>query len=277
VTGGRRRRTPPAVTRPVGLVALAAAAAVLVVATDGPVRALAGAALGLYLPGRLAVLWLLGRTADRVLAVVLTLTLSLVATMLVGLVAAAARRVEPAVVAVGLLVVCGLLAGGAWARAGRAEGTRPGSVEQAGPAEQVGSVEQAGPAEQVGSVERAGLAGRGRRLAIVAAAIPAVLLAGVMAVRIVDVVRYTPADGYYTELSVRSGAGRSAVVHSRERDPTRFRLEERVDGVVVQTAMFTLGPGQRGDVGLLTSSAAGRVEVVLYKMDQDAPYRRVTI
>jgi len=112
----------------------------------------------------------------------------------------------------------------------------------------------------------------------IAAAAPLVVLLTLLAVRVADLVRHRSPDSYYTELSIESsGPGRPAaevVVRSLERASTTFSYEERRDGTVVQTAQFTLLPGERTTIGLV-SPLPGRVEVVLYKADHPGAYRRV--
>jgi hypothetical protein len=110
----------------------------------------------------------------------------------------------------------------------------------------------------------------------VAAAVPLVALLALLAVRVADVARHRSSDSYHTELAIESsGSGRpSAVVRSLERATTTFSYEERRDGTVVQTAQFTLRPGERTTIGLV-SPLPGRVELLLYKADHAGAYRRV--
>jgi hypothetical protein len=235
------------------LLGAAVACAAAVAAMPGPPRVAAGAVLCLFLPGRLAVLALVGPRVEPALRLTLTIALSLAATMLVGFAAAVARRVDPTVVAFGLLGVCALLAAGV-SRRRAADSTM----------------------DEDPLTEDASPAARPARWLAVAAAVPLVALSAVLAVRVVDAARYRSPDAYFTELSVESGGpGRpAAVVRSRERDTTTFSYEERRDGSVVQTARVTLRPGERTTIDVL-SPLPGRVELVLYRAGHAGAYRRV--
>jgi hypothetical protein len=236
-------------TRPLALLALAGLCAAVVVLAGGPLRIVAGAVLGLYLPGRLAVLALFGRRVEVALGVTLTIALSLAALMLTGFAAALARRVEAPVVAAGLVGLCALLAAAA--------GRRTADDD----------------APEVSNLERPR---RPARMLTVAAAVPLLALSALLAVRVADTVRHRSPDSYYTELSLESsGSGRPvAVVRSLERATTTFWYEERRDGAVVQAAQFTLRPGERTTIGLV-SPLPGHVELVLYRADRAGAYRRV--
>ena len=108
------------------------------------------------------------------------------------------------------------------------------------------------------------------------AAVPMVLLVGLLAVRVGDAARYRSADSYFTELSVEGADRPTVVVRSHERETVTFRYEERRAGVVVLAARFTLQPGEHTDVAVVSSPPSG-VDIYLYKVDQAAPYRRVTV
>jgi hypothetical protein len=248
VTIRHRRVSSRRWAAPLTLLLLAGACAAVVATTPGPPRFVAGAALCLYLPGRLAVLALFGRRVDPALGLTLAIALSLAATMLVGFAAAIAVRVDQAVVAFGLFGLCALFAAPAWRR----------------------------PADADGPDVDASTSRRPARVMSVAAAVPLVVLGVLLAVRIVDVARHRSPDSYYTELSIESSSPDrpAAVVHSLERATTTFSYEERRDGAVVQTARFTLHPGERTTIGLI-SALPGRVELILYKADHAGAYRRV--
>jgi hypothetical protein len=228
------------------------ACAAVVLLTGGGARFAAGLVLGLYLPGRLAVLALFGRAADRVLAAVLTVALSLGAAMLVGLGAAATGRLEPAWVAVGLACLCLVFGGVALVRA-------DAHADEELAADGDGEPDPDRPRWRW----RYGLA-----------ALPVAALTALLVVQIGLAVRHRTVDSYYTELSV--DPGRPVVtVRSFERDVIEYRYEERVDGLLVRASRFTLAPGQRADV-TVSGDESARVELLLFRGDESTPYRRVS-
>jgi hypothetical protein len=107
------------------------------------------------------------------------------------------------------------------------------------------------------------------------AAAPAVALGVVLAVQLHG---YRAAGSWYTELAVvgETGSGATVVVHSRERHTTGFRYETRAGGAVVQTARFSLAPGERREF-TVSRADRGRVEVRLYRADDRTPYRYLVI
>ena len=207
-------------------------------------RLAAGLVLSLYLPGALAVAALFRRRVDPVLRVVLSIALSLAATMFVGLVVATVRLGFGAgTVSAGLLAACLLLAAAARVR-------RPSTSKRL-------------PALTPRIPWRHVLAGA-----------PALALTVLLVVAIAASTRYRSADSYYTELAAqRSGGGTVVVVACHERRSLRYRYEERVDGAVSRTERFALRPGQR--VQFAVSGPTGHVDVTLYREDASGPYRRL--
>jgi uncharacterized membrane protein len=252
----------------------AAACAVVIAVAAGPARFVAGALLALCLPGLLAA-DALARGAgpdarpDRVLGATLVVPLSIAATAIAGLVAAATGwGFRPGPVAALLAAECVAL-----------------GVVAAWPRRAAPLAAPAAPA----TTEPATRRGRPDLRAVVAAA-PVAALTAVLAVAVVATARHRTADSYYTEFAVEpSGSGRGeawpqvfVVVHSRERAPTRFRIDIRVDGVVNRSVAFTLRPGERQVVPVhsgstVDSGPAGGAEARLYRADETAPYRRLTL
>jgi hypothetical protein len=239
-----------------GLAAAAVLAVVLCVAAPGPVRVPAGLLLCCYLPGRLAVEALFppastatGSTAtpstvDGYLRTVLSVALSLVVTMAVGLAVVlmhAGLRTVP--VCAGLLAACLVLGVAAYAR-----GDQPLPVRW--------------PDRHTAS-------------RYILASLPALLLTIVLVIQVLAVARYRSADSEYTQLAAQPSGdgGQVAVIRSHERHPVDFRYEQLVDGGTVRSAWFTLRPGQAVEYPL--SGPAGHIEVLLYRAGQTSPYRRL--
>jgi uncharacterized membrane protein len=202
----------------------------------------AGLVLTLYLPGTLAVAALFRERLDPYLRVVLSIALSLVTTMLIGLVVASTRLgFGASTVSAGLLAMCVLLAVVAAIR-------RPSK-------------------RLARSMPRI-------RWRHVLAGVPVLVLTVLLVVAIVAAARYRSADSYYTELDAdRSGGGTVVIVACHERHSMRYRYEERVDGGVSRTERFALQPGQQ--VQFAVSGSTGHVEVTLYRDGLSGPYRRL--
>jgi O-antigen/teichoic acid export membrane protein len=286
---------PEPARRPLAFAALAAlcAAAVAVGSLAPPqgragtavaaARVVAGLVLCCYLPGRLAVGLLLPRlggaahggaahgaeagsgragSGDGILGATLTLALSLVATMLVGLgITATGHRPDALGVAAGQLGACVLLAAAWYARARRGGRAGRPSVPAPGGGPPAGGV----PVRHV-SVRQW------------LAAAPAVLLTALLLAQVAGAARDRTPESYFTELAVeRTGNDPPlVVVHSHEREPTDFRVEQRVAGRPVAAAAFWLRPEERAEF-VVAASPAGHIEVRLYRSDQAAVYRRVTL
>jgi len=211
-------------------------------------RVPAGLALCLVLPGHLAVLALapgaeeqLGRHTRLLLAV----TLSLVATMAVGLATAATVGVAARPVAVGLGAVCVVATLAGLVRA------EPGWP----------------PAPPWPPLSRPAA----RWLAV----LPPALAAAVFVGAVLRVAGGPAAGGGFTELSLEHrGAELDAVVTSRERALLGFRYEVLVDGRRARAGVLTLRPGERRRLPL-PAADGHRLEVRLYQPGRAQPYRRV--
>ncbi|GIJ46350.1 hypothetical protein Val02_32360 [Virgisporangium aliadipatigenens] len=235
----------PGWPRSVALAAVAVVCAVLAALTDGPVRYLAGAALCLYLPGRLAVLAMFVDHAspDRYLRAVLIGPLSLVATAAAGLaVAALGRGFRPVPVCATLLAQCLLLAAVSIGRRYRDSPGAPGFW-------------------------RPGVRPRWSWLA----ALPAVALTGVLVWQVAEAARYRSPESYYTELAAADPG--TVRVRNRERTAQDYRLEVRQDGRVTETTEFRLEPD---GVRLVPVPPEG-AEVRLYRNGETAPYRHLRL
>jgi uncharacterized membrane protein len=254
----------PGWPRTVALACAAVACAGLAAFTGGPVRYLAGIALCLYLPGRLAVLALFvdaeysgsrprssqavvlaaHDSPDRYLRAVLIGPLSLAATTLAGLgVAAVGRGFRPVLVCAAVLAQCLLLAAVSIGRRYRAEPGSPGFWRPA-------------------------VRPRWAWLAT----LPAVVLTGVLVWQVVETARWRSPESYYTEFAT-ADAG-AVMVHSRERTAVDFRFEVRLDGQVLQSIEFRLAPDGRR---LFPVPETGRTEVRLYRDGRTAPYRHLRL
>jgi hypothetical protein len=240
--------------RVVALACLALVCSALVAIGWEPTRAVGGALLACYLPGRLA-LGVLRRPdarSDPALDQVVAVGLSLVATMLLGAVAATFglgfTGSRMALLSAALSAALGLAALGR---------TGPGRV----------------PAAAARS--RPAGASMWFRPWVALAALPAIALTTVLAVQVTAYVRHRPAASVYTELSVMAVGGPEMVrVESRERSSVSFRCDQRLDGVLMRQDRFTLEPG-RSILLPLTRSGAGRVEVLLFRGTEASAYRRL--
>jgi hypothetical protein len=253
------RWPPDGRARIVALTCLALACSALVAIGWEPARAVGGALLACYLPGRLALdaLRRPGARSDPALDHVLAVGLSLLATMLLGAVAAAfglgftGNRM--AVLSTGLSAALGLAALGRTGLGGMAAATDPAAP--------------AGPAG----------APRWFSRWVVLAALPALALSAVLAVQVTAYIRHRPAGSYYTELSVVAvGAPATVRIHSRERSAENFRCEQRLDGVLVRQDRFALRPG-RSILLPLTPAGPGRVEIQLFRGTETSAYRRLIL
>lgn len=245
-------RVPPN-PRIIGLAALAAGCAVVVATGGGPARFVAGAVLVLYLPGRLGVQAWCSR-AEPVLRAALVVPLSVAAAVAVGLGVAATRsRFEPTIVGGVLAVVCVGLAGVSLAR-------RRSDITGV-------AIAMLAAGEPAPGRRRSTAAG------VALATVPVLALTALLGVRVVGVAREKPAGSRYTEFAV--GADGAVVVHNGERGTVRFRYELLVDGRPTRTAGFTLRPGERQVFP--TMSTGARAEALLYRGDETAPSRRLTI
>jgi hypothetical protein len=241
------------------LTCLALACSALVATGWEPARAIGGALLACYLPGRLALgaLRQPGARFDPALDHVLAVGLSIVATMLLGAVAAGfglgftGRRMA--------LLSAALSAALGFAALGRTGlGRRPVATDRTAPA---------GP----------GGAPRWFSPWVALAALPALALSAVLAVQVTAHIRHRPANSYYTELSVVAVGGSPTVqVHSLERSPENFRCEQRLDSVLVRQDRFALRPGRRILLPV-TAAGAGRVEIRLFRGTEASAYRRLIL
>jgi hypothetical protein len=247
---GRNRRG-----RIVALVCLALACSAFVASGWEPARAVGGALLACYLPGRLALGALRppGARSDPALDHVVAVGLSLAATMLVGaLVASFGLGFTGSRMALLSAVLSAALGLAALVRTGVEP--MPVDTEAAAPA---------GP--------------RWFSPWVALAAFPALVLSAVLAVQVTAYVRHRPATSYYTELSVAAVGGPPVVqVHSRERSPETFRCDQRLDGVLVRQDRFTLRPGRSIRLPL-TQAGAGRVEIQLFWGAKGTAYRRLIL
>ena len=240
--------------RIVALTCLALVCSALVAIGWEPTRAVGGALLACYLPGRLA-LGVLRRPdarSDPALDHVVAVGLSLVATMLLGAFAA----------------VFGLgFTGGRMALLSAALCSALG----------LAALGRTGPGPATAAAAPSGAAGAPTwfRPWVALAAIPAIALSAVLAVQVTAYVRHRPAASFYTELSVVAVGGPAMVrVESRERSSESFRCDQRLDGVLMRQDRFTLGPG-RSILLPLTRSGAGRVEILLFRGTEASAYRRL--
>jgi hypothetical protein len=247
---GRNRRG-----RIVALTCLALACAAFVASGWEPARAVGGALLACYVPGRLALAALRrpGARSDPAIDHVVAVGLSLVATMLVGaLVAGFGLGFTGSRMALLSAVLSAGLGLAALIRTG--VGPMPVDAE-------AGAI--AGP--------------KWFSPWVALAALPALVLSAVLAVQLTAYVRHRPATSYYTELSVVAVGGPPVVqVHSRERSAETFRCDQRLDGVLVRQDRFTLHPGRSIRLPL-TQAGAGRVEIQLFRGAKGAAYRRLIL
>lgn len=246
---GRRRRV-------VALACLALVCSALVAIGWEPTRAVGGALLACYLPGRLAldVLRRPGARSDPALDHVVAVGLSLVATMLLGAVAAAFglgfTGGRMALLSAALSSALGLAALG---RTGPGRAPATAAAVPSGPAG----------------------APTWFRPWVALAALPAIALSAVLAVQVTAYVRDRPGASFYTELSVVAVGDPAMVrVESRERSSESFRCDQRLDGVLIRQDRFTLEPG-RSILLPLTRSGAGRVEILLFRGAEASAYRRL--
>ena len=263
------RWQPAGRARIVALTCLALACSALVATGWEPARAVGGALLACYLPGRLALgaLRRPGARSDPALDHTLAVALSLVATMLLGAVAAgfglgftgSRMALLSAVLSatVGLAALCRTGLG----RTGLGRtglGRMPVAADTAAPAGPAGAPSWFSPW-------------------VALAALPALALSAVLAVQVTAYIRHRPANSYYTELSVVAIGGPAAVrVDSRERSSENFRCEQRLDGVLVRQDRFALRPG-RSILLPVTPAGAGRVEIQLFRGTEASAYRRLIL
>jgi len=242
------RRPAGGRARVVALTCLALGCSAAVATGWEPARAVGGVLLACYLPGRLAVgaLRRPGARPDPALDLVLAVALSLVATMLLGAVAAGFglgfTGGRMAVLSAAMSVALGLAAIGRTDTGGRTEPT-----------------------------------GVPRRFAprVALAAVPALALSAVLTVQVAAYIRHRPPDSYYTELSVVAVGGPATVrVHSRERATETFRCEQRVDRVLVRQDRFVLSPGRSMTLPL-AAAGTGRLEIRLFRGTETNAYRRL--
>jgi hypothetical protein len=245
---GRNRRG-----RIVALTCLALACTAFVASGWEPARAVGGALLACYLPGRLALGALRRPGARSALDHVVAVGLSLVATMLVG------------------ALVAGLGLGFTGSRMALLSAVLSAALGLA-------TLIRTGVEPMPVDTEMAPAAGPRLFSPWVAlAALPALVLSAVLAVQVTAYIRHRPATSYYTELSVSAAGGPPVVqVHSRERSPETFRCDQRLDGVLVRQDRFTLRPGRSIRLPL-TQEGAGRVEILLFRGTKGTAYRRLIL
>ena len=230
------------------LLALACLCASATVAFTGPVRTVSGLMLALFLPGRLAVDALFQRRGDvdRWLRAVLTVVLSLITVMAVGLTIGLARLgFGAATVAIGLLIACVAIAAPTLMRRHPESMTRP----------------------------RLRLRRFSSRYAL--AALPAAALTVLLIVQIAAATHRRGPDSYYTELGL--GPSATVTVHSLEKGATSYRYVVRSGGSVRASVRFSLRPGEHRTFILPSSPSAGRLDVLLYTGTHSAPYRRLIV
>lgn len=270
-TRAARRRADGRV-RIAALTCLALACSALVATGWEPARAVGGALLACYLPGRLAlgVLRPPGARPDPALDLVLAVALSLVATMLLGAVAAGFglgfTDSRMSLLSAALSAALGLAALGRTdpdlGDLGRTDLGRTGLGRT--------------PAATAALTESTGVPRRfSPRVAL--AAVPALALSAVLAVQVTAYIRHRPVDSYYTELSVVAVGGPATVqVNSRERATQTFRCEQWSDGVLVRQDRFALRPG-RSILLPVAPAGAGRIEIRLFRGTQASAYRRLIL
>ena len=253
------RWPPDGRTRIVALTGLALACSALVATGREPARAVGGALLACYLPGRLALSALRrpGTRSEPALDHLLAVALSLVATMLLGAVAAGFglgfTGSRMALLSAALSAALGLAA------------FRRTDLDRGGP-----------PTATATATEST----RGPRWfspSVALAAVPGLALSAVLAVQVTAYVRHRPADSYYTELSVVAVGGPAAVqVNSRERSSVNFRCDQRLDGVLVRQDRFALHPGRSIRLPV-TPAGAGQVEIQLFRGTETSAYLRLIV
>ena len=258
------RWPPDGRARIAALTCLALVCSALVATGWQPARAVGGVLLACYLPGRLALgaLRRPGDRSDHALHHALAVALSLVATMLLGALAAglgigfAGSRM--ALLSAALSTVLGLAALRRTNPDPDPDGTASAPTATSAPMEPTGMPRLFSPW-------------------VALAALPALALSAVLAVQVTAYVRHRPADSHYTELSVVAVGGQSTVqVNSREHGTENFRCEQRRDGVLVRQDRFTLRPGRSIQLPV-TAAGAGRVEIKLFRGTEANAYRRLIL
>jgi hypothetical protein len=269
------RRPPDGRARIVALTCLALVCSALVATGREPARAVGGVLLACYLPGRLTldVLRRPGTRSDPVLDHMLAVALSLVATMLLGSVAAGFglgfTGTRMALLSAVLSAGIGLAALG---RTDRELWKQPGE-ELENP--DLGRGELGRP-PMARTTESTGVP-RWFSPPVALAALPALALSVVLAVQITAYIGQRPADSYYTELSVVTVGGLATVrVNSRERSPENFRCEQRLNGALVRHDRFALRPG-RSILLPVTRAGPGLFEIKLFRGTDASAYRRLIL
>jgi O-antigen/teichoic acid export membrane protein len=263
-TGGATsaaRWPPDGRARIVALTCVALACSALVATGREPARAIGGALLACYLPGRLALGGLRrpGTRPDPALDHTLAVALSLVTTMLLGAFAAGFglgfTGSRMALLSGALSAVLGLIA------------LRRTDLDSGG----LGRTPTA-----TATTDSTGVS-RWLSPSVALAAVPALALSAVLAVQVAAYTRHRPADSYYTELSVVAVGGLTTVrVDSRERSAESFRCEQRLHGVLVRQDRFALRPG-RSILLPVTQGGPGRVEILLFRGTDANTYRRLIL